>query len=138
MSNSNINTLARPFFSKECRYFRFIAFWSTKISDFVDRIETTASNARVTHHDLLVQFVNEEYFHGIGEFDREKRVKGSKHDDLTLPSQVIEFKFRSTALESLPGVLRTARDIFSRNDYLYFAYFRRRAKKAEPKIIKRI
>ncbi len=136
MSSSQPTAPSRPFHWKECKNFRFIAFWSKKITNFVDQIEKTGTNARVTHHDLLVNFVNEEYLDGAGEFDHEKRVKGSKHDDLSLPSKVIEFKFRSSALTSLPGVLRIAKDIFSRNNFLYFAYFRRRIKKNKTKIIK--
>jgi len=136
MSSSTPVTPSRPFHSKECKNFRFIAFWSKKITEFVDQIEKTGTNARVTHHDLLVNFVNEEYLDGAGELDHEKRVKGSKHDDLSLHSKVIEFKFRSSALISLTGVLRNAKDIFTRNDFLYFAYLRRRIKKEKTKIIK--
>ena len=136
MSRSKPIATSRPFHQKECKNFRFIAFWSKKITNFVDQIEKTGTNARVSHHDLLVNFVNEEYFNGAGELDHEKRVKGSKHDDLSLPSKVIEFKFRSNALTSLPGVLRNAKEIFTRNDFLYFAYFRRRIKKDKTKIIK--
>ncbi|KKM90241.1 hypothetical protein LCGC14_1240620 [marine sediment metagenome] len=134
MSSSKPVAPSRPFHSKECKNFRFIAFWSKKITNFVDHIEKTDTNARVTHHDLLVKFVNDEYLDGVGELDHEKRVKGSKHDDLNLPSKVIEFKFRSSALTSLPGVLRNAKDIFTRNNLLYFAYFRRRIKKDKPKL----
>ena len=136
MSSSTPVTPSRPFHSKECKNFRFIAFWSKKITEFVDQIEKTGTNARVTHHDLLVNFVNEEYLDGAGELDHEKRVKGSKHDDLTLHSKVIEFKFRSSALTSLPGVLRNAKDIFTRNYFLYFAFLRRRINKDKTKIIK--
>ncbi len=136
MSSSKPVAPSRPFHWKECKNFRFIAFWSKKITNFVDQIEKTGTNARVTHHDLLVNFVNEEYLDGAGELDHEKRLKGSKHDDLSLLSKVIEFKFRSSALTSLPGVLRNAKDIFTRNDFLYFAYFRRRIKKDKTKIIK--
>ena len=136
MSSSKPVAPSRLFHSKECKNFRFIVFWSKKITNFVDHIEKTDTNARVTHHDLLVNFVNEEYLDGAGELDHEKRVKGSKHDDLSLPSKVIEFKFRSSALTSLPGVLRNAKDIFTRNNFLYFAYFRRRIKKDQTKIIK--
>jgi len=136
MSSSKPIAPSRPFHSKECKDFRFIAFWSKKITNFVDHIEKTETYARVTHHDLLVNFVNEEYLDGAGELDHEKRVKGSKHDDLSLPSKVIEFKFRSSALTSLPGVLRNVKDIFTRNNFLYFAYFRRRIKKDQTKIIK--
>jgi len=136
MDSSKPVVPSRPFHSKECKNFRFIVFWSKKITNFVDHIEKTDTNARVTHHNLLVTFVNEEYLDGAGELDHEKRVKGSKHDDLSLPSKVIEFKFRSSALTSLPGVLRNAKDIFTRNNFLYFAYFRRRIKKDQTKIIK--
>jgi len=136
MSSSKPVAPSRLFHSKECKNFRFIAFWSKKITSFVNHIEKTDTNARVTHHDILVNFVNEEYLDGAGELDYEKRVKGSKHDDLSLPSKVIEFKFRSSALTSLPGVLRNAKDIFTRNNFLYFAYFRRRIKKDKTKIIK--
>ncbi len=136
MSSSKPVAPSRPLHSKECKNFRFLAFWSKKITEFFDQIEKTGTNARVTHHDLLVNFVNEEYLDGAGELDLEKRVKGSKHDDLSLPSKVIEFKFRSSALTSLPGVLRNAKNIFTRNDFLYFSYFRRRIKKEKTKIIK--
>ena len=102
MSSSKPVAPSRPIHSKECKNFIFIAFWSKKITNFVDHIEKTDTNARVTHHDLLVNFVNEEYLDGAGELDHEKRVKGSKHADLSLPSKVIEFKFRSSALTSLP------------------------------------
>ena len=136
MSSSTPVAPYRPFHSKECKNFRFIAFWSKKITEFAEQIEKTGTNARVTHHDLLVNLVNEEYLDGVGELDHKKRVQGSKHDDLSLPSKVIEFKFRSSALTSLPGILRKARTIFTRNDLIYFAYFRRRIKKGEPKIIK--
>ncbi len=136
MSSSQPTVNSRPFHSKECKNFRFIAFWSKKISEFVEKIRKTTSNAHVTHHDLLVKFINKEYLSGMGELDHKKRVQDSKHDDLTLPSDVIEFKFRSDALKSLPGVLRTRTDIFRRNDHLYFAYFRRRGRKGKTKIIK--
>ncbi|KKK43982.1 hypothetical protein LCGC14_1139730 [marine sediment metagenome] len=136
MNSSKPVTPSRPFYSKGCKNFRFLAFWSKKITKFVDQIEKTGTNVRVTHHDLLVNFVNKEYLDGEGELDHEKRVKGSKHDDLSLPSKVIEFKFRSSALTSLPGVLRNAKGIFTRNNFLYFAYFRRRTKKDKNKIIK--
>jgi len=136
MSSSKPVAPSRSFHWKESKNFKFIAFWSKNITNFVEQIEKTGTNARVTHHDLLVNFVNEEYLDGAGELDHEKRVKGSKHDDLSLPSKVIEFKFRSSALTSLPGVLRNAKDIFTRNNFLYFAYFRRRIKKDQTKIIK--
>ncbi len=127
---------SHPFHSKECKNFKFISFWSKKITDLVNQIKKTGSSARVSHHDLLVKFINRECFGGAGKLDRRKRVSGSKHDDLTLPSKVVEFKFRSSALESLPGVLREIKDIFSRNDLIYFGYLRKRSKKNKPKIIK--
>ncbi len=91
MSSSKPVAPSCPFHSKECKNFRFIAFWSKKITDFVYQIEKTGTNARVTHHDLLVNFVNKEYLDGTGELDHRKRVKGSKHDDLSLHSKVLEF-----------------------------------------------
>ena len=136
MSNHESASNSRPFHSKECKNYRFISFWSKKITDLVNQIKETGSSARVTHHDLLVKFVNLECFGGAGKLDRRKRVRDSKHDDLTLPSKVIEFKFRSSALESLPGVLREVMDIFSRNDFIYFGYLRKRSKKDKTKIIK--
>ena len=90
---------SHPFHSKECKNFKFISFWSKKITDLVNQIKKTGSSARVSHHDLLVKFINRECFGGAGKLDRRKRVSGSKHDDLTLPSKVVEFKFRSSALE---------------------------------------
>ncbi len=136
MSNSQPVINSRPFHSKEYKDFRFIAFWSNKITEFVKKISKTTSNPHVTHRDLLVKFINKEYLSGMGEVDHKKRIQDSKHDDLTLPSNVIEFKFRSDALKSLPSVLRTRKDIFERNDHLYFAYFRRRGWKFKTKIIK--
>ena len=136
MSDFKNDPNSHPFHSKNCKNFEFIAFWSKKITDFFNLIEKTGSNAHVTHHDLLVKFVNKEYLSGAGETDHKKREKGSKHDDLTTPSDVIEFKFRSNALESLPGVLRSTEEIFKRNDLIHFAYFRRRLKKDKTKIIK--
>ena len=67
MSSSTPVAPSCPFHSKECKNFRFITFWSKKITDFVDQIEKTGTNARVTHHDLLVNFVNKEYLDGAGE-----------------------------------------------------------------------
>jgi len=136
MSSRESATNYHPFHSKECKNFKFISFWSKKITDLVNQIKKTGSSARVSHHDLLVKFINLECFEGAGKLDGRQRVKDSKHDDLTLPSKVIEFKFRSSALESLPGVLRDAKDIFSRNDLIYFGYLRKRAKKDKTKIIK--
>ena len=136
MSDSNNDPNSRQFRSKKCKNFEFIAFWSKKITNFFNLIEKTGSNAHVTHHDLLVKFVNKEYLNDTGEMDHKKREKGSKHDDLTTSSDIIEFKFRSNALESLPGVLRSAEEIFKRNDLIHFAYFRRRLKKDKTKIIK--
>ena len=136
MSNHESASNSHPFHSKECNNFRFISFWSKKITDLVNQIKKTGSSARVSHHDFLVKFVNLECFGGAGKLDRRKRVRDSKHDDLTLPSKVIEFKFRSSALESLPGVLREVKDIFSRNNFIYFGYLRKRSKKDKTKIIK--
>jgi len=136
MSTHESASNSPPFHSKECKKFKFISFWSKKITDLVNQIKETGSSARVSHHDLLVKFINREYFEGAGKLDQRRRVKGSKHADLTLPSKVIEFKFRSSALESLPGVLRESKDIFSRNDLIYFGYLRKRAKKDKTKIIK--
>ncbi len=59
MNSSKPVAPSRLFHSKECKNFKFIAFWSKKITNFVDHIEKTDTNARVTHHDLLVNFVNE-------------------------------------------------------------------------------
>jgi len=136
MSTHESDSNSHPFHSKECKNFKFISFWSKKITDLVNKIKITGSSARVSHHDLLVKFINQECFEGAGKLDRRQRVKDSKHDDLTLPSKVIEFKFRSSALESLPGVLREIKDIFSRNDLIYFGYLRKRSKQDKTKIIK--
>jgi len=127
---------SRPFHEKECKHFGFIAFWSEKVTRFVDEIKSTPSNAPATYHDLLVTFINREYLYSAGKLNHKKREKSSKHDDLTLPSEVIEFKFRSDALRSLAGVLRIRKDIFTRNDYLYFSYFRKWGKKPKTKVIK--
>ncbi len=72
MSSSKSFVPSGPFHSKECKNFKLLAFWSKKISEFVEQIEKTGTNARVTHHDLLVNFVNEEYLEGVGELDHEK------------------------------------------------------------------
>ncbi len=69
MNSSKPVAPSHPFYSKECKNFRFLAFWSKKITEFVDQIEKTGTNVRATHHDLLVNFVNEEYFDGEGELD---------------------------------------------------------------------
>ncbi len=136
VSRSRTVENSRPFHSKKCEYFKFTAFWSKKINSFVAEMRTVPSNAPVKLHDLLVNFTNREYLGSAGKLNHKKREKGSKHDDLTLPSRVIEFKFRSDALVSLPGVLRNRKDIFSRNDYLYFSYFRKRRMKSKTKVIK--
>jgi hypothetical protein len=136
MSPSLLTDNSHPFYEKKCKHFRFIAFWSEKVTRFVDEIKNTPSNAPATHHDLLVSFINTENLSRSGELNHKKREKGSKHDDLTLPSEVIEFKFRSDALRSLAGVLRIRKDIFTRNTYLYFSYFRKWGKKSKTKVIK--
>jgi len=64
MSRSTSIAPSRPFHSKECKNFSFIAFWSKKITEFAEQIEKTGTNARVTHHDLLVNFVNEQNTEG--------------------------------------------------------------------------
>jgi hypothetical protein len=106
------------------------------VTRFVDEIKSTPSNAPATYHDLLVKFINKEYLNRAGKLNHKKREKGSKHDDLILPSEVIEFKFRSDALRSLAGILRIRNDIFIRNNYLYFSYFRKWGKKSKTKVIK--
>ena len=136
MSHSRPAPNSRPFHSKECKHFRKIAFWSERVTSFVAEINNTPANAHATHHDLLVNFINKEYLNDAGKLDHKKRVRASKHDDLTLSSNVIEFKFRSDALKSLPDVLRNCREIFNRNDYLYFSYFRLWGKKTKTKVIK--
>ena len=136
MNSARSKTKNVPFHSKECPHFRFLSFWSRKIMGFVAEIERTGTNARVTHHDLFVNFINKECFGQKGKGDQKRRIKGSKHDDLTLPSKVIEFKLRSKALESLPGVLREAHEIFKRNDHIYFGYLRKKGKRDENKDIK--
>ena len=55
---------------------------------------------------------------------------------MTLPSKVIEFKIRSGGLDALPSILRVSKEIFKRNDFIYFGYFRRRVWKDESKDIK--
>ncbi len=127
---------SRPFLSKTCGNYEFIAFWSKKVNKFVNRMDDTNAKAHATHHDLLVKFVNKEYLGGTGKMNHKKRLKGSKHDDLTTSSDVIEFKFCSNTLESLPAVLKNREMIFTRNDYLYFSYFRERGQKDKTKIIK--
>ena len=136
MSHSRSLDNAFPFHEKECKHFRFIAFWSKKVTHFVEEIKSTPSNAPATYHDLLVNFVNRMYLNSAGKLNHKKREKDSKHDDLTLPSKVIEFKFRSDALRSLAGVLRIRKDIFSRNDYLFFSYLRKWGSKPKTKVIK--
>lgn len=136
MDSSKPTANSRSFHSKKCRNFGFITFWSKKVNEFVKKIYSTTSNARATHHDLLVKFVNNEYFGGTGELDHKKRVKGSKHDDLKTSSDVIEFKFRSDRLKSLPAMLKNRETIFRRNDYLYFSYFLERGCKDKTKVLK--
>jgi len=136
MNSSNPGTNSRPFHSKKCKDFRFITFWSKKVNELVKKINDTTSHAHATHHDLLVKFVNNEYLGGTGELDNKKRVKGSKHDDLTTSSDVIEFKFRSNRLESLSAVLKNRETIFKRNDYIFFSYFLERGCKDKTKILK--
>ena len=136
MNSSNPGINSRPFHSKKCNNFEFITFWSKKVNEFVQKINDTKSHAHATHHDLLVKFVNNEYLGGTGELNHKKRVKGSKHDDLTTSSDVIEFKFHSDRLESLPLVLKNCETIFKRNDYIYFSYFLERGYKDKTKIIK--
>ena len=134
MSSSKPAANSFPFHSKKCKNFGFIAFWSKNVNEFVNKINDTASHAHATHHDLLVKFVNNEYLGGTGELNHKKRVKGSKHDDLTISSDVIEFKFRSNRLESLPSVLKNRESIFKRNDYIYYSYFLERDRKDKTKI----
>jgi hypothetical protein len=136
MSSSKPAVNSYPFHSKKCKNFGFIAFWSKSINEFVNKINDTSSHAHATHHDLLVKFVNNEYLGGTGELNHKKRVKGSKHDDLTISSDVIEFKFRSNRLESLPSVLKNRESIFKRNDYIYYSYFLERDRKDKTKILK--
>ncbi len=136
MSHSRPAPNSRPFHSNECKHFKLIAFWSERVTSFFAEINNTAANAHATHHYLLVNFINKEYLNDAGKLDHLKRVKDSKHDDLTLPSKVIEFKFRSDALKSLPDILRNRREIFNRNNSLYFSYFRRWGKKTKIKVIK--
>ena len=127
---------SHSFHSKKCNNFEFIIFWSKKVKELVKKINDTTSHAHATHHDLLVKFVSNEHLGGTGELNNKKRVKGSKHDDLTTSSDVIEFKFRSDRLKSLPAVLKNRETIFKRNDYIYFSYFLERGYKDKTKIIK--
>ncbi len=136
MDSFKPTAFSRPFHSKKCKNFGFITFWSKKVNELVKKINDTTSHAHATHHDLLVKFVNNEYLGGTGELNKKKRVKGSKHDDLTTSSDVIEFKFRSDRLESLPVVFKNRETIFKRNDYIYFSYFLERGYKDKTKIIK--
>ncbi len=106
MSSSQPPINSHPFHSKKCKNFVFVAFWSKKVNKLVKEINNTTTHAHATHHDLLVKFVNKEYLGSTGELDHEKRMKGSKHDDLTISSEVIEFKFRSNRLKALPSVLK--------------------------------
>ncbi len=136
MSNSKNLPNASPFHSKKCTRFRFISFWSKKIVDYIEDFRNIDPNSPVKYHDQFVKFINEECFTGTGKGNHRKRVKGSKHDDLTLPLKVIEFKLRSSALDALPSILRESKEIFKRNEYIYFGYFRKRRWKDESKDIK--
>lgn len=136
MSSSQPTTKSHPFHSKKCKNFVFIAFWSKKVNELVKKINNTTTHAHATHHDFLVKFVNKEYLGSTGELDHEKRMKGSKHDDLTISSEVIEFKFRSNRLKALPSVLKNREALFQRNDYIYFAYFLERGWKDKTKMLK--
>ena len=136
MNRSKPAANSRPFHSKKCNNFEFITFWSKKVNELVKKINDTTSHAHATHHNLLVKFVNHEYLGDMGELDHKKRVKGSKHDNLTTSSDVIEFKFRSDRFESLPVVLKNRETIFKRNNYIYFSYFLERGYKDKTKIIK--
>ena len=136
MSSSKKLTKNAAFHSKKCTHFKFISFWSKKIMYYVSEFRKIDLNAPVRYHDQFVNFINKEYFTGTGKGNHRQRVKGSKHDDLTLPSKVIEFKLRSNALESLPGILRGSKEIFKRNNFIYFGYFRKRRWKDESKDIK--
>ena len=133
MNSSQPLPRSLPFHSKEGKNVKFIAFWSKKVNAFVNKIYDSATYAHATHHDLLVNFINKEYLGGAGKINHKKRVKGSTHDDLTTSSEVIEFKFHSNALESLTIVLKNMRQIFERNDYIYFSYFRERGQKDKDK-----
>ncbi len=128
---------------KDYDNFQIHAFWSKPVTSLVDRINSHPGKSYATQHDLVLAFVNDTIFKGMGEFNKEFRIKGKKYPDLKIPAKdfekgftIVELKVRTSQLKYLRADLNERDEIFSTSDYLYFSYLLQVGAKGTGKIIK--
>lgn len=118
------------------------AFWSNKITTLVQKMTTLPAKSYAGQHDLVLHFINETLFKGMGKFNKEFRVKGRKYFDLKVPVkestkefEVVELMLRTSQLKYLKNELNKREEVFSTSDHLYFSYLLQAVSKEEGKII---
>lgn len=128
---------------RECADYEFCSFWSKDLNRLVKALKGECAKDFTAQHDLALEFINAQLFHGKGEFDSRRRAKGSVHPDLKIPSvksekarEFLEFKLHTSQLRFLREELNKLPEIFERNDYLYFSYFMRRRPRDKSIILK--
>jgi len=120
----------------------FKAFWSKEINNLVKDLKVLYAKSYTSQHDTTLQFVNKRLFEGKGEIIEGHHKKGESYSDLKVPikrskkSIIIEYKLCTSQLKYLRRELTNAKDIFFRNDYLYFSFFLQRVWKDKTKILK--
>ena len=121
----------------------FHAFWSRDTSKVIDELLNKKSKSYATHHEIFLRFINDKLFRGQGVLNKEFRRKGKTYPDLLIPSkteekqyEIIELRTHTSELKYLRRELNKREKIFAFSDYLYFAYFLRRAWKEKNKILK--
>ncbi len=124
-------------------HFRIHAFWSRDIRSLANEITRLHAKSYATQHDLVLNFINNTFYRGDGEFNKQFRKKGGKYYDLKIPSEeskkrfkILELKLRTSQLKYLRRVLKKLGKIFSLSDFLFYCFFLRRALKDKSKELK--
>ncbi len=123
--------------------FKIYAFWSKKVSDLINEINSVHGKSYATQHDITLKFINDNIFQGEGEFNREFREQGKTYPDLKIflkaPEkrfEVVELRIHTSELKYLRRELNKREKTFSKSDHLYFSYFLQLSLKEKGKVLK--
>nr|MDO8118870.1 hypothetical protein [Candidatus Sigynarchaeota archaeon] len=127
----------------ECKHVSFHAFWSKDVNRLIDAFMQTPGKAHATHHELGLDFINDQLFGGGGIKNSDYRQRGKVYPDLIVPSstpgkehEVVEFKLHTSEFRYLRHEVNALDETFQKSDYLHYSYLLQRAWRDKSKALK--
>ncbi len=122
---------------------KFMPFGRDIVRGLVEEINLHHGKIFATQHDFVLAFINDTFYGGKGEFNKQFREKGKKYFDLKVPLkgpekrfEILELKLRTSQLKYLRRILKRREQIFSLDDQIMYCFFLRRTLRDESKEIK--